>query len=181
MPSKAKPSILQLAGLAAAVGSSVKSKTGATASPGSTTKTLTQIVDGYFKKYGRVPKINYSPDDLRYVRAVAVRELLRGDTDAYKSYLLEVADKFGVDVNEALQYIIANPGYIKTLTSQEDLKGNVLESLTDFVHDTLLIPINAAAETIGDTIKAFLKQLVPVVIVVAVLYLAFKYANKKVS
>lgn len=151
---------------------------------GAKATTLKGIVDGYFKRYGRTPKVNYTATNVLNARDYFAKLIGETKIGEAKAFLSKLVVKYGIDINEAEQYLKQNPSYVRVLGSNENLDGGDPREALENAFDLLITkPLKWAGGKIGEiaggTFFEFLKKVFPALIVVVVVYYLIQRNAKK--
>jgi type II secretory pathway component PulF len=144
--------------------------------------TLKEIVDGYFTTYGRTPKKSYDEGTIYTVIAngmAVLAGLLNGGSDINDFYLYinNQANDYGVDVNEAIQYMNAHPEYMTYIETTAKNSGYYDNSVAA-VFSTLGRGIG---QSISNLFWGILKPILWVVVGAIVVILAITYGPKLIK
>ncbi len=151
---------------------------------------LKPIVDGYFTYVGTKPLMSYSESTIKNIvnnaSELLVRNVTGTGTASFTQYILNNISKYGVEYLKAVNYLNAYPEKLQTiinyaneyLDTNTDSTGNVLKNIVE-------TPINWVSNVVtdiaGNTLGSLVRKVLPYIIILAVLYLGFKYMNKKTS
>lgn len=148
--------------------------------------TLKTIADGYFTTYGRTPKKSYTDEDIYNIIQTAMMQLrtfTETDNTAlwnFKTYLETVAQEYGVNLSEAVDYVQGNPYYEEYITNTAK---NSVQIIDPGLGDLLGYVGSSIGGGIGNFLSggilSFLKKILPVIIIAVLLYIGYKYYSRK--
>jgi hypothetical protein len=147
------------------------------------TKTqLQQIVDGYFTENSTKPLHSYNAELISQVIINAGNTLITKGQQSFYDYIKSVAEYYGIDISKAIDYVNEN-GYYKTIINYYN-ENHAITSNGEALQNLVAAPFKFAGNAIGDAIsgllKPILKNIIPILLIIAVLYFSFKYIDKKI-
>ncbi len=106
--------------------------------------TLSQILDAYFKKYHRSPKVSYNESQLKQIQDSLLLLYRNNQQEDFDKILNAALNGYGIDKAQGIEFLKGNEDYLYTVVGFE-----FANSIKD---KTVGYYVDNASKAVGDTI-----------------------------